>query len=277
LRSWRSCISSYNTKRDENGKLIRNDARRKKIIKLIAGLTYPNQIKTKVIKQLFLDNMDYIINTYARLEKLPQYFVDLAKQKNCLEIIIRGFLQNDAGYLLTSALVKQIAHFVQTIKNNENNEIVYDRVQTIQQYLHEKVDSKQGIGMHKALYPQTIKNILSASRLYLNIEDIKTRDSETLLYLITKSDEASQFEEAHPTELQSFTTGEKYTSSKKVRDMKSLIDFSYFNIEKAIYDISRLGSDCLLSYKTNIINLYAAALERCEYEDKCKWHSLKEQ
>lgn len=230
-----------------------------KSIKLIAGLSNNTQIKNKIVKQLFLDNMDYMIATYAKLEHLPDYYIVLSKHKNCIEVLIKGFLMNEGGYILTSDIVREINTFSDKILLNLDDEIVYRRVQKIQKFIHEKIDIKHGKYSYLELPAKKMQYLLSSSRLHLNLNDIKNKDMDALIHTINESEIAARLEEKYPTEMFS-SDKEIYTTKKRIRDMKSLVDFGYYDIQHKIFDISRLDINIPVEYyKIDIINIYGDA------------------
>ncbi len=242
----------------------------KEIVSLIAGMDSNAKIKNAVIKKLFIGNLDYMIDVYSQLEYLPVYYTNLAKQSDCLEILIKGFLKNEGNYLLTFEVIEEIDLFVKSIQLNANFDIVYNRVQEIQKFIHDKVDEKNGENSHLRLYPKTIKNLLSSARLHLNIQDIKSNDMDLFIHLVRESEKASDEEKLSPSTIMS-STGDIYTSTKKIRDLRSLIDFGYFNIENKIYAITNLKIYTSLDdFKDKIIDIYC---DKTHYkkEDKPQW------
>ncbi len=255
-------ITNYNKEKD---KIIYTD-----VIKLIAGLNTNIQIQNKVIKKLFLYNLDCMIDRYSKQQKLPYEYVKVAKQKNCLEILIKGFLKKNGNYILTSDIIHEIDLFVEEIYLNIDTDIVYDRVQKIQKFIHNKIDEKNGENSHLNLHSKTIKNLLSSARLHLNLQDIKYKDTESLCYLIKQSEYVSKLERNSPTKMLS-SSGEIYTTKKKIRDIKSLIDFGYSMIASKIYDISNLNINIPLNeFRNRVIEIYNEQKNH-NPKDKPKW------
>jgi hypothetical protein len=227
------------------------------IIKLIAGLNENNQIKNITIRKLTSDNLDYMIYTYSKIESLPYHYVYVAKQNDGIAILIKGFLKSNAKIVLTAEVIKNINTLCYEIYTNLNLDIVYDRVYKIQKFLHDIVDAHNGEDAHLKLCATTMKHILSASRLHLNLQDIKKLDANNLYYLIEQSDLASKIEAKHPARTLS-SSGIIYTNYKRSRDMKTLFNFGYFNIVSKIYDVMHLDSNISTNeFKKKIINIYS--------------------
>ena len=95
----------------------------KEAIKLIAGLNNKEQIQNKIIKKLFHDSLDYMINRYAIKESLPLEYVKIAQQDNCLDILIKGFLKKVGGYVLTSEIVDEINNKVTVEESTSTHKV----------------------------------------------------------------------------------------------------------------------------------------------------------
>jgi len=265
--------TEYDTDEDVEYKRI-NSKCYKKITKLIASMDSNIKIKNAVIKKLFLGNLDYMIDIYSRQEHLPPSYVNIAKQPDCLEILIRGFLKNEGNFILSSEIIDEINLFATDIQLNINFDIVYNRVQKIQEFLHHKVDEHNGNNSHLNLYPKTIKNLLSSARLHLNLQDIKSTNTDLLIHLVAESEKASNEEKVSPSTMIS-SSNDMYISSKKIRDLRSLIDFGYNNVGNKIYNITQLEIYTSLdNFKDKIIDVYC---DKTHYtkEDKPDWAGYK--
>lgn len=228
--------------------------REKEIIKLIAGLNTQATIKEKTIEKLFKNNLDYMIFTYANQESLPYDYVYLSKQKECLQILIKGILKEN-GYILDSNIISEINQFIKQIYTNTDMLIVYDRVGLIQKFIHNKVDEQNGIDAHLELSSILMKYTLSTARLHINLQDIQKIKS--LKSLIKKSEQASNYEKMHPFKIIPNDLDNRFINHKRTRDFKSLIDFAYFNISKKILDISELDEKSPIEiFKQEVIRIY---------------------
>jgi hypothetical protein len=236
--------------RDEFTKLERDE-----FTKLIAGLNSKEQIQNKIIKKLFNDSLDYMIYRYAKKEALPLEHVKIVQQQNCLAILIKGFLKKVGGFVLNSEIVDEITGFIEVTYMNNDLEIVYDRVAKIQKFIHEKIDKKHGKGAHRNLPIKHIRNLLSASRLHLNIFDIKYMDINSLSYLIDKSRETSNIVMINPTKI-ALPKGKKYIKNWRVRHMKSLLYYNKRDLRCKIHEISHLDRTLSLNmFKRVVIDI----------------------
>jgi len=226
------------------------------ITKIISGLNNNTEIKNKVIKKILLNSLDKMIANYMQKEALPSEFVKVSKQKNGLEILIKYFLKNDGGYILTKKLIDEINIFLDDIYRNDKLDIVYDRVGKIQKFIHQKIDDKYGYGTHLNLDTQKMKNLLSASRLHLNIFDIKNYNMNTLMQLIEESKEKS-FEAYMSSNDNILSSNNFYYPMWKARGMKSLIYFLEPYIQDKIYNIYYLDKKLNTEiFKNKILEIY---------------------
>jgi hypothetical protein len=227
--------------------------------KLIAGLNDKDQIQNKIIKKLFRDKLDYMIVRYANKEFLSFEYIKIAKQPNCLKILINGFLKQVGKYVLTKEINDEIDSFIETIYINDDLEIVYHRVAKIQKFIHDKIDEKHGKNAHIDLPVKQIRDLLSTARLHLNIQDFMYKDINSIAYLINQSILASEAEIKNPTPV-ILPKGKKYIKNWRVRHMRPLI---YFNpVENKIHEILDLDKNMSTNrFKSLILFIYARKLE----------------
>lgn len=235
------------------------------ITKMVLGLDNPIEIKNKVIRKILLESLDGMIDNYMRKEALPFELVKVSKQRNGLEILIKYFLKNDGGYILTKELIDEINIFLDDIYRNNKFDIVYERVGKIQKFIHQKIDDKYGYGAHLNLNTKKMKNILSASRLHLNIFDIKNYNMNTLIQLIEKSKEKSFREYMSSNNNILLSSNKSYYRMWKARGIKSLIYFLEPSMQNKIYKIYYLDriKDITL-FQDQIISIYLNKLQLIE-------------
>jgi len=252
------CEDDYETilnKRAVKKKLFTNKIA-KEAVKLIAGLSHKRQIQNKIVKKLINDGLDRMICRYAQKENLSLEYVEIAQQKNCLSILINGFLKKFGNYALTKELIIQVNNIIEDIYINDELEIVYKRVSKIQKFLHGKIDEKHGKASHLNIPVKPIKDLLSASRLHLNIYDIKYKDINSLLYLFCRSKEASDAELAKPSKI-ALAKNKRYVKNWQVRHMKSLI-YLFPQLDRSkIHRIMNLDKDLPIDdFKKSILDIY---------------------
>jgi len=153
----------------------------KEIIKLIAGANNNLVIKDKVSRYVYKCEFNIKIDKYVEKEELPIIFVDMAKQKDGLYIILKNFFIKNCNFTPYSDLVNDVITFTKYIYTDVNDKIVYDQVSIIQKFIHTKVQEDQGKNAHLNLNKLLMKNILSACRLHLEIHYFKYKDIDLLL------------------------------------------------------------------------------------------------
>lgn len=214
---------------------------KKKLVKRIAGINNGHQIKAIVIKTIFEDHVDYMIKSYALEESLPFEFLEIARQDNCLQILIKGFLKKYGGVNINDSLKKEIDILIEKIYLEKNNEIVYERVGYIQNFIHYQVDAKHGRYTNQRLSTRIMKNLLSTCRLHLNLYDIKCKDIQSLLQLRDVTYGAIRREYEKPSQI-TLLPGKKFIPIWKAIKMKPFPEFLDSNVKSKITNIK--NSEC---------------------------------
>lgn len=209
------------------------------------------QIRDKIIKILLNMNIDNCIAYYTKYEYLPEKYVNLAKEKNCLETLIKSFLKAHLHYNLTSPIVNEINSLLYIIYNNIDEDIVYDRVKKIQKFIHKKTDTKYGNNAYLKLSPKAMRKLLSTSRLHLNIFDTKALETEILISIIEKT--TNEHLKHNNTK---FTFSGKKTKRDNSKDFASLaiMNHSLNSIIQEIYILDL--SDEIVSYREKTLSIF---------------------
>jgi hypothetical protein len=226
-------------------------------VKLIAGVEEKSTIKDRILKKIYLDEIDYLIKRYAKKEALPAEHVHIVQQRNCLEILVKGFFRKVCKLDLDTYLSEKIDIFIKEILANKEHKIVYDRVGLVQNFIHNQVDYAYGKNEHCKLPRAHIKNLLSAARLHLNICDIKYSESNLLITIIQKSQVASDSELENPAVVK-LMNGKKYMSTWRVKHMLPLTYYSRERIRDKANEIKDLSLELPLDeYQRCIIHIYS--------------------
>jgi len=198
------------------------------IANIIYGMDDNLKIQNKVLKKLLNYNLDSYIYNYCKEEMLSIDYSQIAKNEKCLEIIIKGFFKGSRNYRLTTDLVEDIFDITNEVYINIDLDIVYYRVAKIQNFIHNKVNEIDGIGSENKLNRKLMKDLLSVARLHLNINDIKSHNTKSVIGMINKSDKYS-YDESHIIEKFELPDGAKYIPNLKSKGMKHLITFNKNN------------------------------------------------
>lgn len=226
-------------------------------IRMLAGLEDKSAMREVLYRKVLSDSVDYMIMRYAKKEDLPAQYIKIVKEENCLGILIRGFLKRVAGLPLDTRLVGEIDNLILTIKENSSREIVYDRVGRIQSFIHGKVNAAQGFGAHIKLPAMHMRNLLSACRLNLNIEEINGRDGGYLLDIAVKSIGAAERESVSPLKLMRLPV-KNYIPYWRVRHMKGLSHYAEIRT-RGVLSALMMVSDALPfdEFLKGLINAYS--------------------
>lgn len=221
------------------------------VTKQLAACHSNKQTRSKIVKILFNMKIDDSISYYAKYEYLPKNYVDLAKEKNCLETLIKSFLKTHLEYTLTSPLINEINSLLYIIYNNIEEDIVYERVKKIQKFIHEKADIKYGSNTYLQLSPKAMRELLSTARLHLNIFDAKALEPEILILIIEKS--TNEHFKYNNTK---FTFSGKKAKRDNSKDFESLARMdSTLNLAiKEIYDLDL--NDQITSYRERALSIF---------------------
>ena len=233
---------------------LRHENKTKEATKLIASINNKEQILNKIIKKLFHENLDYMIIQYSKTERVSFDYIKIAKQHNCLRILIANYLKNVGDYSLTRDINDEIDDFIETISRNDDLETAYQRVHRIQKFIHDKIDQKHGKGRHFSLPVKEIKSLLSTARLYLNIQDFTYKDVNSLSRLIDQSNQQSVAEIENPAK-GTLPNGKKYIKSWRAGHMKATLSKK---VEIKVNEMLKLDKDLSTdTYINLIIDIYA--------------------
>lgn len=226
--------------------------------KKISNLKYSYQIRNKLVKLLFEDGLNYLISVYAAEENLPEEYLKIVKNDDCLDIILKSFFKNTCKIELSKSLTSDIETIIDKVHKNEDMDIVYNRVSEIQRIIHDTVDCAYGFGTQFNLPTILVKKILSATRLHLNIWDIKYQHATDLLKIISSSRIASTNEISSPTSLK-LAPGKTYFPHWRVRHLLSLADFSRPELAAKINALMNLDESCsLATFREYALTVYSA-------------------
>lgn len=238
---------------DEEPKLqkVKTSEKSRLVTKELSTCQSNKQIRNKSIKILLNMHIKDCVFYYAKYEYLPERYVNLAKEKNCLETIIKSFLKTHLHYDLTLPIVNEINSLLYTIYNNIEKNIVYERVKKIQKFIHEKADNNYGNNAHITLSPKAMRKLLSTARLHLNIFDARVLEPEVLMLIIEKS--TNEHLKHHNAK---FTFSGRKTKRDNSKDFESLARMdSTLNLAiKEIYDLDL--NDQITSYRERALSIF---------------------
>jgi len=229
----------------------------KKINNLISGQSSNVIIKNRILKYLYNAKLEENINKYAEKEGLTSVFIDMAKQKEGLLIVLKNFFIQDCNYIPSNSLVNTLKEFCAYIYKNEKNRIIYDRVSVVQKFIHNKVQEISGRDKHLNLDKCKMKNVLSAVRLHLEIYDFRYKDIDKLLKQNLVTYEKANIEYNNPAR-PNLLPNQKYVPLWRVKgDHLSPLFSSLGNATKKIKLINKI--DVFLpevEYKIKVLTIF---------------------
>ncbi|MFH0257076.1 hypothetical protein ACGRL8_08495 [Vibrio rumoiensis] len=122
-------------------------------------------------------NMPYIATRYCRYEGLSKDYSEVAMQNNVLKDII--FIHAiDLSINFTLEHIVKLNDIVLNIYHNKNRKSVYNRVGTLQHFLH-KCTAENGKKV-ESLDREVMRKLLSLSRLHIAISDIRKKNIDLI-------------------------------------------------------------------------------------------------
>ncbi|MGR5318500.1 hypothetical protein [Vibrio sp. PNB22_2_2] len=127
--------------------------------------------------EILTSNIPYISHRYCRYEGLSKDYAEVAMQKHVLKDIVFVHAA-DLGIKFTLNHIKNLDAIALNIYNNTNRNSVYNRVGTLQRFLHECVlDNGKQV---EHLDREVMRKLLSLSRLHIAISDIRKKNIDLI-------------------------------------------------------------------------------------------------
>jgi len=183
-------------------------------------------IRNHLVKKILINGEKKMIRNYTKREKLPQKYSLVAEQNNGLEILIKNFLKQIARIELNEKVRTEVQHLIHKIYENKENHTAYQRVALVRSYIYKAVENKYGSGMGYGLPVHPTKCILSASRLHLNLFDIRKNNLDYLKSQIILNDSYYNIEMNTPLLSIHKDPNKKKTPHWKAQHMRTLLYFS---------------------------------------------------
>lgn len=164
-------------------------------------------------------NIPYIANRYCRYENLSKDYAEVAMQKNVLKDI--AFVHaTDLGINFTLKHIKKLDEIVLNIYNNTPRNSVYNRVGTLQHFLHE-CTLEQGNKID-CLNREVMRKLLSLCRLHIAISDVRKKNIDLIKDELIKNNLDSKEHSQTPYVIM---LNRQYIQNWKQRHLRSLLHF----------------------------------------------------
>ena len=232
-------------------------------IRVISHLKLNEQVANSIIKKLLRDNLEAMIRRYAENERLPNLYVEIAKQKNSLPRLITGFLKRLNDAVPTREVLDEVDVFCDDIYRNDDLDIAYERVSKLQKFIYGLVDAQekslpgQGKNNHERLPTVEMKNLLSTARLHFNVMDIRYGSADALYTICDTSKNMSDAEKLSNGEVD-LPQGKRHIKNWKVLHLMSILQFQGSEPGRKIGAIRGLDKNKKLeSFKREVIAIYS--------------------
>ncbi|MFA0553875.1 hypothetical protein AB4538_23850 [Vibrio lentus] len=168
---------------------------------------------------ILTSNLPYMANRYCRYENLSKDYAEVAMQKNVLKDIAFVHATN-LGINLTLKHIKKLDEIVMDIYNNTPRYSVYNRVGTLQHFLHE-CTLEQGKKID-CLDRDVMRKLLSLCRLHIAISDIRKKNIDLIMDELIKNNLDSNKNSLTPYVSK---LNRQYITNWKQRHLRSLLHF----------------------------------------------------
>ncbi|EGX6964349.1 hypothetical protein JGJ17_003592 [Vibrio alginolyticus] len=168
---------------------------------------------------VLISNMSYIANRYCQYESLSKDYAEVAMQKDVLKDIL--FVHaTDLGINLTLNHIKKLDEIVLDAYNNKNRNSVYNRVGTLQRFIHQcSLDEGKQIDY---LDREVMRKLLSLCRLHIAISDVRKKNIDLIKGELIQNNFDSKHNSSVPYVKM---LNRKYIQHWKKRHLRSLLHF----------------------------------------------------
>ncbi len=208
----------------EDKKELKKKLEKKKLFNLSNRQKFNIDTRDSIFKKLIEIHLDEMIENYSLSENLPFNFKNIAKEQNCIKILLKGFFTKFCNFKIDTNFMFEIEEITELTYLNFNIDTVYERVKEIQIFMHNKVQEHNGTGSHEHLDKEVMRNILATIRLNLNIFDIKNNDIQKIIFLRNKTKKSIALEYKKPSK-KGLLNNQKFIPIWKAKKMKTLLDF----------------------------------------------------
>ena len=230
----------------------------KEFTQKISDIENKDEISEIFSKEAYSLEIESVIDSFAKKESIGVTFVRLSQEADCITILIKRMLSKFAFLPITEEIVLQLKALTTVIYRNPLKVSVYDRVGSIQSFIHTKVDEEFDKGSYKLLPSAEMKNLLSTARLHLYLHEIKNLNSSILFELAVSERSQMHNEQAINTDTR-VLKDKKLIKNWKVRHMTPFIDMFSGLLTQKVNDAKTLELDWdvdIFTFRKCVVNLY---------------------
>lgn len=254
------CESPRCIERTKRAKTLENSTRFKDAAKLVAGLCSNRETKLALVKRVHADNFESAIVRYMANEALPGYYAAILRSPNCIDRLVEGIFYKVCKIQPEQSLTEKISNLSNSLRSNIGRAIAYDRVATIQQFIHLTVDQYLGVGAAQSIPVASMRNALSAARLHLSIFDSIDRSPGYVSYIDGLSNLTLKLENDEPRP-STAPFGKRTWSKWRVRHLRPLSYYFPQGRRALLQGLNNLDEQLPSDrFVYEALSLYAAAL-----------------
>lgn len=178
-------------------------------------------------KSLILNfNIKAMVTRYAYRENLNNGYVWVAESDGGLYFLISNLFKK-INIILCDDVKKSINNLIKNLYENDNENIVYNRVGLIQAFIHSEFVRCYDSSALEKVDNETMRSFLSACRLHLYLYDLKHKSEEYNLKQIELTQLAYNYEMSKVDKIKVLPSGKKFFPRWKAQHMKHLFYFNY--------------------------------------------------
>lgn len=223
---------------------------------------FGNKLEQDLLAALIKSGRKYAINRYAKWEKIPKESAVIASFPMGFKALLMQYLSGQ-GLLEVADSRNRIRSALDTASSKKNI-IAYQRVSGIQRLIHELADVTPGKCALRGLNKNATREILSLSRLYYSVEELRFRGFSDVSRML------STYALARETVDSTYVQG-KYIRNWQKRYLHPLINLYPYSIRKALFRIACCeNSDVVFQRQMAVNELAVIKLELMSMVSRAK-------
>jgi len=200
---------------------------KKALIKKYASYSDYDEIISSAKSLIVNFNIRAMATRYSKKENLSHSFLLAAESDQGLYFLTTNIL-NKMNIDLCDNIKKSTHYLINKLYENNNENIVYERVGLIQAFVHSEFVRCYGSSALEKVDNETMRSFLSACRLHLYLYDLKHKSKEYNLKQIELTQLAYNYEMSKVGEIKVLPSGKKFFPRWKAQHMKHLFYFSSY-------------------------------------------------
>ena len=259
-----------------------NYLKSKKLLSLFASSILVNchddflRIKRNVFfgsrKKIYIDRA----KSYARYERIPLEFANIALSDNCINYLVGFFLSKHVGRAFDSKILAECKAKADFWRTNAGVRTPYERVGEFQAYLHEISDMYAEAGV-QGIPKKLIRTLLSVARLHFSYTDEKYLNARDLYTVLSDQRMAAESEMKYSVldyvlSTENSNLRGRYIKNWRVRHLKPIFWPEYLGeIEELKYIFSLDDDDKYLKIKLMLLDSGLLSVGKLPYyfEHEC--------